>query len=132
MSEHVAIVEANWGRDGDWWIELDGRRLGLLTDATWVDMFWWRYRLDLSASDDEARALLADRELWGSCRFTFRSVRFDRLVTTAFCAGKSGEAGPHDGFISMRGLAIAPPPPTLRDRLQLWWLRRFPRRPQES
>lgn len=123
MSERdrrLAIFETNYGRAADWWIELDGRRLGRLTDGKFDDMFWYVYRVDLASSDDEARALVLAPDLWARCRLTFRSVPFGILAESAF----GGVRGPQQGRIALRGLCIDISEPSLFERVLLWWRRR--------
>lgn len=114
------MFEANCGRDTDWWIELDGRRLARLTDPRWVDMFWWQYRIDLDGSEDDARPLVDNRDLWLRCKLTFRSVPFGIVANHAFCGGN----GPQDGTVTMRALFVDIGEPTPWERVLLWWRRR--------
>lgn len=112
----LAIFEAECGRTTDWWVELDGRRIARLTEGRWIEMFWWQYRVDVSDFDDEARSLVANRDLWLRCELSFRSVPFGDLVNHAFCGGK----GPDAGLVMMRALQIDIGEPTLWERLVLW------------
>jgi hypothetical protein len=116
----LAVFEADWGRDTDWWVELDGRRLARLTGGRFVDMFWWGYRIDVTGFDDEARRLIEDRALWLYCKLTFRSVPFGVVVADAFCGGR----GPENGYVTMRGLYIPLDGPTWWERLVVWHRRR--------
>lgn len=116
----LAVFETNWGREADWWVELDGRRLARLTGGELVDMFWFGYRLDLTGFDDEARRLIEDRELWLQCKLTFRSVPFGVLAEHAFCGGR----GPDDGYVTMRGMCVPIDEPSWRERVALWWRHR--------
>jgi hypothetical protein len=36
QGQTLALLETNYGRNADWWVELDGRRLARLTEARWV------------------------------------------------------------------------------------------------
>jgi hypothetical protein len=118
----LAVFDTDWGREADWWVELDGRRLARLTHGGFVDMFWWGYRIDLTDFDDEARRLIEDRELWLRCKFTFRSVPFGVVAEHPLCGGR----GPDNGYITMRGMAIPLDGPTWWERLVLWQRRRRP------
>jgi len=78
-----------------WIVELDGKDLGLLTDATVTDMFWKTF----TVVGDDAR--LFDESLWLQCRFSFRHAISGRQAS-AYCGGlRPRRKAPH---VSMRGL----------------------------
>lgn len=115
-TRRLEIFRTNYARSADWWVEHEGRRVARLTEGSWVDMFWWEYRIDLADFDDEARRIASDRALWTRGKLRFVSVPFELRAENAYCGG----SGPADGSVAMRGLCIDIGPPTLWERFTLW------------
>lgn len=98
------LVATNYGRTAGWYVELEGRRVGTLSDCRWVDMFWDSYVVgELDGVDASALAATAN---WDRCRFRFRNRESGEVVETAFCGG--GAPFPPGRRVSMRGLYLRP------------------------
>jgi hypothetical protein len=75
--------------DDEWWLEVDGERIALLTDRRREEMFWSSFLL-LPAKDDPVQLQqLGDKEFWlqlarENC--TFRSRSHGLVATFAFPA----------------------------------------------
>lgn len=98
------LIATNLGRSAGWHIELDGRRVGTLSDHRWADMFWDSYAV--GAVDGVDASALASATNWNESRFHFRNRGSGDLVTSAFCAG-SGPFSPGQRVL-MRALHLRP------------------------
>lgn len=72
----------------DWWLELGGERIALLTDAQWAEMFWSSYLLVPVTEDVETLALLNSHEFWDQMSsqydVVFRNHRASATASSAF------------------------------------------------
>lgn len=85
LSRARFLLATNFGRSAGWHIELDGDRVGTLSDCRWADMFWDSYAV--GAVDGVDASALASATNWNECRFHFRNRGSGDLVTSAFCGG---------------------------------------------
>jgi hypothetical protein len=103
MYRHLRILESNYGRTSGWYVETEGRRVALLTDCRWEDMFWVSYRLQLLTAEPE---LFSD-EFWDRCeKLVFRNCKFGEVAPYAFPALRAGSAVRETGRVLMRGLYL--------------------------
>jgi hypothetical protein len=98
------LLETNFGRRAGWHIELDGDRIGTLSDCRWVDMFWDSYVV--GALDGVDTSALTSATNWNEGRFHFRNRRSDDVVMGAFCGG--GASFPPGRRVLMRALHLRP------------------------
>ncbi len=97
------IIASDYGRAGGWYVEHNGRRIALLSDPRYEDMFWVSYAIEpLTEDEEERRRLLESEEFWLT-KFVYRSRQFDEVAGNAFPALKPF-AGP--GRVTMRALYL--------------------------
>ncbi|HSJ02481.1 MAG TPA: hypothetical protein VK956_08515 [Verrucomicrobium sp.] len=60
--------------DGDWWLEIAGERVTLLTDPQWEDMFWTSFRVEPVTADPILLAQLATSEFRNTIEIQDRVV----------------------------------------------------------
>ena len=100
----MRVFQSNYGRDGGWYVELDGRRIALLTDQCFEQMFWDNCALTPLVEDPtERERLMSDSKWWHQTDLKFRSREFDVYTDYAFASGNVFSA---TGRVSMRGLYI--------------------------
>ena len=122
MNERLRVIETNYGRDCGWYVEVEGRRVALLTDPQWEDMFWMTYRVEPLTDDIDERALLRTAEFWHSGKIVYRNRRFGAVAPHAFAGGDSATRLAATGRLSMRDLYLAVPHYPW-DSLLLWFRR---------
>lgn len=116
----LRILETNYGRDGGWFVEYEGRRVALLTDPWFADMFWDSYHLTvLSDSPGEREAILNSTAFWRESPLVYKSRIFSLEAAFAISAGLDT-----DGRVSMRGLYL-PVRWQFLGELIVWLRRRF-------
>lgn len=121
MWQRLRILETNYGRDAGWYVEHDGRRVAVLTDCRFEEMFWDSYRF---AAFTEEPALYSD-EFWGDLgRLSFVSREFGIAAPYAFPAGRAAQVLREEGRLLMRGLYLQVPE-YLWDGVALWVRRRW-------
>ena len=81
-----------------WDVNLDGRRVAVLSDPRQLDMFWRSFAI---AAVDGDRSI-DDDDVWEQCRFEFRERATGNLAPHAFAGG--GVPFVVDGRVVMRGL----------------------------
>jgi hypothetical protein len=113
----LRIFETNYGRYGGWYLEHHGRRIGALTDYRWAEMFWDSYKVEALSEDSEDLQLLTSPLRWPG-EVVFRSREFGEAVPGAFPWGQ-GISQEHR--VEMRALYIRIKPPSLWERVRLWW-----------
>jgi hypothetical protein len=90
----LRIWETNYGRDAGWVIERDGRRIAVLSDSRWEDMFWDTYRMEIITDDPELRRMLQTGAFWKqaeSAELRWRNREFGELAEFAFPAGSPSQ-----------------------------------------
>jgi hypothetical protein len=118
----MALFETGYGRTAGWYVEHEGRRLALLSDPAFEDMFWDSYRIEALTDDpEERRRVLSDPSWWLQGKLVFRSRAFDAVASTAFPAGCVFTGS---GRVLMRALYLYIGPPTLWERMVLWLRRK--------
>jgi hypothetical protein len=121
----LAVLETNFGRDGGWYVEYYGRRIALLTDCRWEDMFWCSYRVELLVDDlEERQRISGEWQYWLGDGVVYRSRQFGEVAPHAF---PGGESRPHGERISMRALYLWLTPTKFEEWL-VWWRQRKRRR----
>lgn len=95
------LARYNYGVGYDWYIEYEGRVVGILRDQHFVEMFWDECSIEVI--DPVAR----DDDHWNHCRFKFRSDVMNEYALYAF-AGRSW-AFISEGKVVMRGLYLDAP-----------------------
>lgn len=122
------VIATNFGRDCGWYVELDGRRVAMLTDQEFVEMFWDSCALTPLVDDAaERERMTSDRFWWHQSGLKFRNREFDVYCEYAFAAG---DPLFDPGRVSMRGLYIHVVP-----HMTLWeefWARRTQMRNQKQ
>ncbi len=97
------IVENDYGRTGGWYVEHNDRRIAILSDPQYEDMFWVSYAIEpLIEDEEERRRILKSEEFWMT-KFVYRSRQFDEIAENAFPALKPFVS---PGRINMRGLYL--------------------------
>jgi hypothetical protein len=115
----LRIFETDYGRAAGWYVEHQGRRVALLTDPRYEDMFWESYRIELLTADPgEKSELLTSPDPWLSGEIVFRSCEFGELARNAFPAG---QVFCDDHRVLMRGLYLGIGKPSVWERLLLWY-----------
>ena len=116
----LQIIEANYGVDAGWHVELDGRRVALLAYPRWAEMFWCTYNIEPLTDDaDERQQMLTQISWWHNPKLIFRSQKFNRTAPSAFAGGNFDESG----RIPMRGLYLFVDDPNLWERIVLYFRR---------
>ena len=88
----------------EWVVELSGRRVAILTDPQFYDMFWESFEIEPVVSDfAEQWRMLTDRTWWLENRFVFRNHLTKQVAENAFPAG---DVFTDSGRVIMRGLYI--------------------------
>lgn len=117
----LAIFASDYGRDGGWFVEWQGRRVALLTDPRFAEMFWDSYRIEPITDDPaEVQRLVNDIDWWLELKFVYRSRQFDEVAEFAFPAG----AFPEAGRVQMRGLYLNIGQMWLWEKMVVWLRRR--------
>ncbi len=113
----LQIFASNYGRDAGWYVEYEGRRIGVLTDPRPADMFWCSYKIEPVVDDSGLRDDLLDSRLhWDQCDFTFRNRAFDQTAPGFVAAGQPPF---ENGRALMHGLYLNIGHPSLWERLLL-------------
>ena len=121
----LALFESNYGRQGGWYVEREGRRLALLTEPRFEEMFWDSYRLEVLTDDPEERQRIpTDPAWWLQEGIAYRSRTFG-VTAPAFPAG---HVFTESGRVVLRGLHLFVGPPDLWEQILLWLRRRMTRR----
>ena len=103
LESRLRMVEANYGRDGR------------LTEPTFAERFWVRYRLEpTSQAEDVTKALFEDIH-WCSPKYAFRSRQFPQHCVDAF-----GPVDPDHRHVALQGLYLNPPF-TWQERVRCCW-----------
>ena len=114
----LRIFESDHGRLAGWFVEYEGRRIAVLTDARPAEMFWDSYKIDsLVAEPGERSELLDSRLHWDRCEFVFRNRTFGETAPGFAAAGQPPFA---DGRVLMRGLYLDIGRPSPWEKLLLW------------
>ena len=100
----LALARSNWGRDSDWFVEVRGQRVALLTDPQWAEMFWVSYLITPLTEDPAVRTLMETPDFWWSEDVEFRNRALDLVAPFAF----GSQAGASTDRIAMRGLYFSP------------------------
>jgi hypothetical protein len=110
MYRRLRILASDYGRDYGWYVETEGRRIAVLTDVQWEDMFWHSYRLEvLTTNLGEVENLYSD-DFWRPRQaLLFRSREFREVAPFAFAGGRPGSMLRESGRILVRGLYLAVP-----------------------
>lgn len=123
----MRVLQTNFGRDSGWFVELDGRQIGLLTDQCFAEMFWDDCALTpLVEEPAERERLMSDAKWWHTAGLKFRNREFDVYAEYAFAAGS---VFTDPGRVMMRGLYINVEPP-MTD-WEEYWIRRARSRRQQ-
>jgi hypothetical protein len=126
MNRRLEILATNYGRNAGWFVELNDRRVAILTDPEFFDMFWESYHVTpLTTDATESQRILTDRKWWLENRLVFRNRKFDEIADLAFPAG---DVFTESGRIIMRGLYLVIDPPNLWERIRLFLRRNVLRR----
>jgi hypothetical protein len=93
------LAKYNYGNGHDWFVEYDGRVVGILNDQHFVEMFWDECCIE------EIDPIVRDEDLWNNCQFKFRSSVINEYAYFAF----AGWGAPfiRNGRMSMRGLYLS-------------------------
>ena len=122
LSLRLWILEGKYGRDDGWFVEYDGRRVALLTEPCFVDMFWESYQITpLSENPGERADMMTLNDFW---RFpdpplVYVSRGFGLRAKLAFASGLTGP-----GRVAVRGLYL-PVRCSFLTRLILWLRKPF-------
>lgn len=114
-NRRMRILEADYGREAGWYVEIDGRRVAILKLPMPADMFWVSYYIEPLTEDvAERQRILSDCEWWHQ-QLTFRNREFDEIAPFAF----AGECLSEPRRVVMRGLYLLVDDPNAWDRLML-------------
>lgn len=109
MNRRLRILESNYGRNFGWYLEKEGKRIAVLTDCQWEEMFWDSYRLEPLTNKPEEPGMFYSDEFWDgyfSGGLCFRNREFDEVASDAFPAIKAGTSLKKTGRILMRALYL--------------------------
>ena len=100
----LQILETDFGRHAGWFVELDERRVAVLLEPRFFDMFWDSYQIELLTEyPEEGRRILTNANWWGNGKLMFRNRVLDIIAENAF----AGVDFPEKGRVIMRGLYLA-------------------------
>ena len=120
----LETFEADYGRDFGWFVEKDDRRVAVLTDARFEDMFWYSYAVEpLGKNAAEQEAVFA-AEFWAQPGLVYRNRATGEIAPDAFPGGPTPTK--ERPRISMRAL-LSSQQPTALERALLWVRRRLRR-----
>jgi hypothetical protein len=126
MNRRLRIIESRHGRDGGWFVEVQGQKVAILTDCRWEDMFWESYRVEPAPSDPEQADAVLTEEFWNRMDVyqpVNRSREFGEMAANAFAARQEAGTGVSvTGRVLMRGLYLVVPHYPW-DRLAMWFSR---------
>ena len=109
-SKRLRVIERQYCRYSDWYVEVAGRKLARLVDALHEDMFWVSFRIEPLTNEEEGKELLTSGDFWHSPMPVFRSCEFDDVAPFAYAGGGlPDQLSKHiqaTGRISMRGLYL--------------------------
>jgi hypothetical protein len=107
-----------WPSREGWYVERDGRRLALLTDPSFVEMFWTSYRIVPLVEDAQERELILGSPPFWASTLTLRDRASGEIARHAFPAGAPF---PEPGRVLMRGLYLVREP-TVWGKILEWVL----------
>lgn len=116
-----------------WFVEVDGKRVAVLSECHFVDMFWYRYRVEPLSSNEADRQLLLSEKFWDPLTAMNRGYVFvdcDTGIPAEYSIVGGGFSPP---YVVVRGLWG---PMKYRlwpwDRIALWVRRAFKRKTRSS
>jgi hypothetical protein len=112
----LKVFEADYGREFGWYVEREGRRLAVLTDARLEDMFWYSYAIEPLAEQEAQRDAVFTESFWAQPGLVFRNRATGEVARRAFAAAAPSR---RTRRVSMRALVSALRPSPL-ERLELW------------
>ncbi len=106
-----------------WFVECNGKRLAVLSECAFVDMFWHKYRIEPLSEDEEEREALLSVDFWDpdkaiAQRYVYVNCDTGIPASNVLLGGRNSFAAP---FVQVRGL-WGTMKYTLRpwDRIVLW------------
>jgi hypothetical protein len=124
QERRLRTVEANFGRDFGWFVEDEGRRIAVLTDPRFEDMFWFSYAVTAIADDAQTVGAIRTPEFWRTAELVFRNRGTGEIAINAYPGAQA--LTENRDRVWMRGLYVSIQP-TAVERLRLWlrsWRRR--------
>jgi len=122
---HLQLIESNYGRDSGWYVERDSKRIAVLTDCRFVEMFWDSYLVEPVSDEPELnQRLLSD--FWEGNDWVgvvFVNREFPQVIAANAFPGARPIIEP--GRILMRGLYCSTLKRKPWDNVLLWWRERW-------
>jgi hypothetical protein len=84
LETRLQIAESGYGQEYGWYVERDGKRLAILTEPKFADMFWVQYRIEPLSQAPAIVAALFEDTYWSSPKYTFRNRKFPQHEIEAF------------------------------------------------
>jgi len=115
----LRIWATNYGRDGGWFVELQGQTIAVLTECRFEDMFWDSYQIQAVTVDLELQERIQTPDFW-------TAAEADELVWRSREFGEVASAVPADfplqvtGRLLVRGLFVTLNAPSLWDQLVMF------------
>jgi hypothetical protein len=101
-----AVIGGGGARSAGWYVEQDGKRVAVLVDPQFEDMFWYSYRVEALTTDPATVAALSADEFWRSAGLTFRNVKHGEVTPGALPAGAAANQYRENGRVWMRALYL--------------------------
>jgi len=127
-ARRLRIWETDYGRDCGWVIERHGKAIAILTEPRWEDMFWYSYRMEIVAEDEDLRAQLLTKEFWGRAETEGLDWRNRESGERANWAFPALSPFPEPGRLMVRALYLRTGAPWPWDWMVLWFRGRLRRR----
>jgi|GEM_PF-2826486 len=89
-----------------WFVECYGKRVAVLSECKYVDMFWYRYRVTPLADNEEERRIVLSRDFWDpdtAIKEKYAFVNCDTEIPANYVllGGRQSYSAP---FVMARGL----------------------------
>ena len=107
LTQHLRLLETDYGRECGWFVECDGRKLARLVDPKMEEMYWYSYRMEPLSDDPADLTRLYSNEFWFSEQLMYRNCEFNVVADFAFAGGGNAEKQLREsGRILMRALYL--------------------------
>lgn len=90
------------GRESGWYVECEGKKIAVLTDAKYFDIFWVSYQVNLMEPGSKNAEQIQNPNYWLNAKPVFRNRETDEVVYKAFVVGSPVI----DGRLVVRGLYL--------------------------
>src|SRR5579883_2453895 len=112
LETRLRIIASKYGREYGWYVEHDGRRVAVLTEPRWADLFWVSYTITPAVDDLQTAEMLDTYEFWTDGDLVYRNREFPNQSIRAQAILRAG-----GGEVTLRGLYLTIREPSLLELL---------------